>query len=370
VRILSNVQDLGPTNGITVQTMQTTVALCGRGHRVDLAYVADGPFRGDYEAAGTTLVEVPLLDLHLRGALGAARAIAPSVRSGVALGPDVIYAHRMQPLPWAVATGARARRPVVSHLHGITGCTHRVVNTLLGRRPRTVLSVSSFLRDQLVAGGFPARRVEVVHNGIDPDAYPFGDLAARTQARDALGIDQGAFVVLFYGRLDPTKGVDVLLDAVARMRDAGSGVQLLMIGSPATVDYLRAIRPRLRQPGVTWLPNRPDVVTPLHAADVVAAPSVWDEPFGRVVVEAMSTGRPVVATAVGGIPEVLTGPFARFLVPRSDPDELARRLSSLATWRTDEPGLGADCRAHVADHFTLVSMVAAIEHHLEVAAGV
>ncbi len=369
MRILSNVEDLGPTNGITVQTLQTTVALCGRGHQVDLAYVADGPFRDDYESAGVTLVEVPLLDIHLQGAFGAVRPLVASVRRVVATRPDVLYAHRMQPLPWAVATGTRVRRPVVSHLHGITGCTHRVVNALLGRRPHTVLAVSAFLRDELVAGGFPSGRVEVVHNGIDPNAYPFGGSEARTRARDALGLGQEAFVVLFYGRLDPTKGVDVLLDAVDRMRDLGTGVHLLMVGSPPTVEYLRDIRKRLREPWVTWLTNRPDVITPLHAADVVAAPSLVDEAFGRVVVEAMSTGRPVVATSVGGIPEVMTGPFARFLVPRSDPDELARCLSSLATWRTDEPGLGADCRAHVARHFSLVSMVDAIEHHLRVAAG-
>ena len=275
----------------------------------------------------------------------------------------------MQPLPWAAATATRVRRPLVSHLHGMTGCSHQVVNALLGRRPHSVLAVSAFLRDELVAGGFPAGRVEVVHNGIDPDAYPLGGAEDRIRARDALGVDQEAFVVLFYGRLDPTKGVDVLLDAVSRMRDLGTAVQLLMIGSPPTVEYLRDIRKRLREPWVTWLPNRPDVITPLHAADVVAAPSEWDEPFGRVVVEAMSTGRPVVATAVGGIPEVLTGPFARFLVPRSDSGELARRLSSLATWRTDEPGLGVDCRAHVARHFSQVSMADGIEHHLRVAAG-
>ncbi len=368
MRILTNVQDLGPTNGITVQTLQTTVALCRRGHGVTVAYVDDGPYRHEYEAAGAAVAQVPLLDLHVHGSRAASRPLAAAVRAGMATRPDVVYANRMQVLPWAVATGTGTRRPVVAHLHGFTGCTHRAVNGLLGRRVRKVLAVSAFLRGQLVSGGFPAKRLEVVHNGIDADAYPLGDLEDRTRAREEFGIDPEAFVVLFYGRLDPTKGVEVLLEAVERMRRP-PGVHLMVVGSPATVEYLKRLRPRLRNAGATWLPNRTDVVTPLHAADVVAVPSVWDEPFGRVAVEAMSTGRPVVAAAVGGLPEVLTGPFARFLFPRGDTEALAGMLSSLSGWRTAEPGLGLACRTHVERHFTLTAMVDEVEHHLQAVVG-
>ncbi len=369
MRILSNVQDLGPTNGITVQTLQTTEELCRRGHEVHVAYVEDGPFRGGYEAAGARTVEVPVLDLHLAGVPTAVGPLVSAVRTGAATHPDVVYSHRMQTLPWALATGVRARCPVVTHLHGLTGCTHRTVNAVLGRRPHSLFAVSAFLRDELVAGGFPSSRVEVVHNGIDPGDYPFGDEGDRSAARLALGIDADAFVVLTYGRMDPTKGIEVLLDATDLMRAAGTEVHLLVVGSPTTVDYLKVLRLRLRGAAVTWLPQRPDVVTPLHASDVVAVPSVWDEPFGRVVVEALSTGRPAVASAVGGIPEVLTGQFTRFLVPRGDADELARRLTELRDWRTDDPGLAAVCRGHVVRNFTLGAMVDRIEHQLEASTG-
>ena len=107
-----------------------------------------------------------------------------------------------------------------------------------------------------------------------------------------------------------------------------------------------------------------DVVTPLHAADVVVVPSVYDDPFPRTVLEAMATGRPVVASSTGGIPEELTGEFARFLVPPSDAEALRERLEAVLDWRDGEPGLGQACTAHVARHFSKASMVDAIEQRL------
>jgi glycosyltransferase involved in cell wall biosynthesis len=106
------------------------------------------------------------------------------------------------------------------------------------------------------------------------------------------------------------------------------------------------------------------VVTPLHAADVVVVPSVWDEPFGRVVIEAMATGCPVVASAVGGIPEILTGRFSSMLFPRGDARNLADRIETLAGWRTLDPSLAAACVRHVAERFSLRRSVDLIEETL------
>ncbi len=108
-------------------------------------------------------------------------------------------------------------------------------------------------------------------------------------------------------------------------------------------------------------PPGADVVVTLHAADVVVVPSTWDEPFGRTVIEGLSTGRPVLASRVGGIPEILDGPFARFLFERGDAAGLAERLRSLLHWREEEPGLGALCRSRVHQGFTLAQMVDGIE---------
>ncbi len=174
---------------------------------------------------------------------------------------------------------------------------------------------------------------------------------------------------MFFGRVVAEKGVDILVDAFAGLQGGKYGVELMVVGPQpdpvyATKTFGAAPLARIHQ-----LPMRTDVVTPLHAADVVVVPSVWDEPFGRTVIEAMSTGRPVIASAVGGIPEVLTGDFARFLVPPGDVTALRTKLGEVLDWRRREPALAAACTQHVARNFSMRAMVDAIDDRLVAAAG-
>ena len=99
----------------------------------------------------------------------------------------------------------------------------------------------------------------------------------------------------------------------------------------------------------------------LQAADLVVLPASWQEPFGRVVIEAMSAGLPVIASRVGGIPEILTGRFEPQLVPPDDAAALAAAIGRLADWRRTEPDLGAAGREHVQRHFHLTDTVDAVE---------
>ena len=90
-------------------------------------------------------------------------------------------------------------------------------------------------------------------------------------------------------------------------------------------------------------------------------PSVISETFGRVVVEAMACGTPVVASRIGGIPEILTGEFDRHLVPPGDAAALAARLEQFRGWQTRDPGLGRRCREHVERRFDLAQTIDGVE---------
>jgi glycosyltransferase involved in cell wall biosynthesis len=224
---------------------------------------------------------------------------------------------------------------------------------------------SAFTRDVWLAAGIDPDKVDVVHAGLDAAEYPEGGAAQRESARVELGIPDDVFVAVFVGRLDAEKGVEVLLEAWRRLAVTPAEALLLLVGSPvlhsdgqAYLDQLKALAPAGT---VRFLGARRDVVTPLHAADVAVVPSTWDEPFGRTVIEAMATGRPVVASRVGGIPEMLSGPFARLLFERGDSAGLATLLSGLRGWQQHDPDLGARCAAHVRDHFSVGHMVDGME---------
>ncbi len=106
------------------------------------------------------------------------------------------------------------------------------------------------------------------------------------------------------------------------------------------------------------------VVPFLQAADVVIFPSLMPEAFGRVVIEAMSTGRPVIASCIGAVPEILDGPMARFLVEPGDAGELAAAMDSILDWRTTEPELAQLCADWVAVHFPYDAHVDQLERLL------
>ncbi len=223
--------------------------------------------------------------------------------------------------------------------------------------------ISQYTADAWFAAGLDPAKVDIVFNGIDPEAYPAGGLAERTEARGALGVRDHAFVVTYFGRLDREKGVDVLLKAWRQLHLDPKRSRLLVVGSSTVTDNPQEYPDELKAlatEDVEFLGARRDVVTPLHAADVVVVPSLL-EPFGRVVIEALSTGRPVLASRVGGIPEILAGPLDRFLFEPGDADELAGLLRSTMHWRDEEPALADACVARVHQGFTLDDMVDGIE---------
>ena len=112
---------------------------------------------------------------------------------------------------------------------------------------------------------------------------------------------------------------------------------------------------------MTWLPRRDDVVSLLQAADVASVPSVWPEPLSRSIMEALACGVPVVATAVGGSPEILTGWMSSLLAQPGDADDLARHLLEVLDWRHRDPELGARCRQAAEERLSLDDEVDLIE---------
>lgn len=182
-----------------------------------------------------------------------------------------------------------------------------------------VIAVSAGMRGDLLAA-YPAidpARVSVIYNGIDADQYA---PATATDVLERLGIDPAAPTVVFVGRITRQKGVAHLLAAMAEVDD---GVQLVLCaGAPDTPEIGTEVERlvealRARREGVIWIEQmlpKPDVIQILSHATVFACPSIY-EPLGIVNLEAMACETAVVATATGGIVEVVDDGTTGLLVP-------------------------------------------------------
>jgi starch synthase len=246
--------------------------------------------------------------------------------------PHVMTAHSLEPLrPWKA-----------EQLGGGYALSSWAERTAI-ESADAVIAVSGAMRDDIL-GCYPAldpAKLHVVHNGIDTSLYKPDH---GTDVLDRLGIDTTRPYVLFVGRITRQKGVPHLLRAV---RDLDPAAQVVLCaGAPDTPEIDQEFRDlfaelsRARE-GLFWIPQmlpRPDVIQLLTHAAVFVCPSVY-EPLGIVNLEAMACGTAVVASRVGGIPEVVEDGVTGLLVSTEDDFEaqLARALDSVLA----DPGAAA-----------------------------
>ncbi len=368
MRLVTNVHIADLTGGVELNVFQISRELARRGHQVDLLYRQPGALVPEYQKFCHSVTKVPEVDYWFPdGRRGRPRQMArmvPAVGAAMLHRPQIIYGNRFTSTGWAIPAGKGARAPVVCHDHGINGGLSARRIDRLNRHVDRFVVVSQWLADVWIGLGIDPAIIDVVFNGIDPAEYPNGGAADRTQARRALDLPDEHFVVTFVGRLDREKGVDVLLRAWRQLGLGPGEATLLVVGSSTAehdADRYRSELGELATASVRFLPGRRDVVTPLNASDVAVVPSVVQESFGRTVIEAMSTGRPVLASRVGGVPEILTGPLARLLFEPGNADQLAQKLDELRGWHDDEPELGPLCRKRLLDTFTLEQTVDGVE---------
>jgi glycosyltransferase involved in cell wall biosynthesis len=355
MRILVNADALVPLGGVELSTLQVARGLSNSGHDVHLLFASDGHLREQWSTFARSMRQVRGFTVALANPLKTIHHLPQSVRAGTAVKPDVIYLNRAEQMLWARLVSARTGAPIVCHLRHHPH-SHKVVR-LMDAAVHSYLAVSEMIKREWVEVGIEPEKIAVVHNGIDVDAYP--PLSTpRAAARSALGLPASGAVTLYYGRVTRDKGIGVLLEAWARSRPRDDDT-LLIAGD--TDQATAALIAQSRLPGVRTLPRQVDVVPLLQASDIAVLPAMWEEPFGRVIIEAMSTGVPVVASRSGGIPEILTGIFERQLVRPGDAAELSRALVEFRDWRTTNPMLGQLSRAHVRENFSLQRTVEAVE---------
>jgi glycosyltransferase involved in cell wall biosynthesis len=206
--------------------------------------------------------------------------------------------------------------------------------------------------------------IEVLPNGVDLERFPFR--AARAPAPDprwppvALGMPR----VVHLARLSGQKGHRVLLEAVARLQPAFPGARYVLVGDGAEAPAIEAERARLALEPVVFLAgHRTDTAAVLAAADIVVLPSL-EEGFPNVLLEAMATGRPVVASAVGDCAAIVRDGETGYLVPPGEVAPFAERLAMLMESPALRVQMGEAARARAAAEHGAEQMIAGAERYL------
>lgn len=374
MRIVTHVLTLERLGGLEVNTLEATQALVARGHEVHVLF---GPPTGsgapqmgaELEAAGAVLHGPFPFTSTVRTAPVRVPRFLPAARLVAGLRPDVLWLQRTEQVIWGQTVSRVSRTPLVSHVHHVVNYG-RALPVLTSGVARFI-AVSEFMRQQWVMAGVHADRVDVVHNAVSATAYPPGSEADRDRTRRQLGLPADVPIALYYGQMTEAKGLGVALDAWARLRPPPGTAHLVLVGDLTMADDRRRtqVAELVAAGAATTLPSQRDVVPLLHAADLVLFPTLLAEAFGRVALEALMTHRPVLGSDIGAVPEVLSGPLARFLVPPGDPDALAEGMRRHLGWRRDEPGLGALCGAEAARRFDFGDYVTALEASLAAGAA-
>jgi glycosyltransferase involved in cell wall biosynthesis len=300
-------------------------------HQADLTYSPP-----DVRAHYIEYPGLPVLSRPFNG-FNCARHLIPHLKR---FKPDVILNYNVYPEGYAaVSAGRQLEVPVVlgaigSDLNRIPDTASRWLTRKTLQRASFVLTVSCHLREQAIRLGAAPDRTRAVLNGCDTSIFHLSD---RQAARVELGLEPDALLIVFAGWIAPTKGLRELLNAFIRLADTHGTLQLACLGEGACLGELErraqaaGLQSRVRFPGQC---KPAQVARWIAAANVFCLPS-YAEGLPNVVIEALASGRPVVASQVGGIPELVDSDCG-ILVPPRNSEALADALGQALALPWDE----------------------------------
>jgi len=340
------------TGGVERGTVEMTQAIT-EAEGIALVASAGGPMVRAIERAGGIHIELPLTSKNPWTIWQNAAALEEVIRTRRV---SLVHARSRAPAWSAWFASQRTGVPFVTTYHGAYGEDlpfKRAYNSVMARG-RIVIAASHYIADLVTRQhGVDPARIRVIPRGVDPALF---DPQAVTGARiaklaEAWSLPHDAQVVMLPGRLTGWKGHSILLDAIARL-DRPNVLPVLVGSNQGRYRYVRALQSQAERLGIAdrlrLVGQCDDMPAALMLADVVVHASVKPEAFGRVVIEAQSMARPVIASDLGGPVETVRHGETGWRVPPGDPDALA---AAIATALDLDPiakaALGQQARASV-----------------------
>ncbi len=348
--------------GITRYVLSLCQGLVQRGHDVTLASDG-GSLQYQAEEMGMTYRVLPL---HTSAEFSpqifwASRRLAKQLQQEPV---DVIHAHTRVAQVMADRVSRQLRIPYVTTWHGIY--KRRIGRILWPCAGKKTIAISGLVEEHLIKDfHLPKEQVRRVYNGINVNHYAVEpDLSILDGCRKQWGISKGEPVVGGIGRLAAgrVKGFDSLLVAVYLLKKKIPKIRVLIVGDGPRRPFLEDVVRRLKiQDQVCFVGSSSDVRIPLSIMDIFVFTSRWPEAFGLTVVEAMAAGKPVVATRVGAVPEIIRHGVDGWIIPSDDPAAIADSVTQLLNDKELAGKLGRQGRERVHQMFSLERMVKQIE---------
>lgn len=338
-------------NGATRHCLLLCRELARRGHHISLVCPPDAWIARQADRSG---IERLPSDLH-RWPADELRRIAVAARKRRI---DVLHTHMSRAHFFGVLLRMLSGIPCVATAHNRHVQLHWMLNDL-------VIAVSEATRSfhrrrNLVL----PRRIVTIHNFVEPPQTVSPDLSLRSSLRRSLGGDDSTLLLGTVGNVIPRKGLLFLVQALPRVLAQVANVRLAVIGEPVAPEYAARVKAAAARLGlaekISWAGLRPDVWQVLPALDLFVLPSL-EESLPLAILEAMAAGLPVVATAVGGIPECICHGQTGLLVPPARSDALAAAIILLLVDPARRHRLGQTARRRVLDQFSLPVQAARIE---------
>ena len=247
---------------------------------------------------------------------------------------DLIYANTQKALVVGAIASFLAGKPLVYHLHDILSLEHfsstnrRVAVSLANRFAKLIIANSQATKTAFIQAGGKEELVKVVYNGFDLEKYQInGDRV--NQLRKELNL-AGRYIVGHFSRLSPWKGQHILIEALNSCPEATA----ILVGDAlfGEDEYVEELHQQIERLGlsdrVRFLGFRRDIAELMSMCDLVVHTSTAPEPFGRVIVEAMLCGKPIIASAAGGAIELIQNERTGWLTQPGDSLELAKAIDN------------------------------------------
>jgi glycosyltransferase involved in cell wall biosynthesis len=345
--------------GAEISLLDTVTCLSRRGFPVEVLNLIDqpGPLAPALEKCGVPVHVCPVG--RFRDPRSAVRVVQWFVRHAGRF--DVALANDGRAALYTALGTAFRGLPYIWHVRDLAGSGERLARLAIRLRPAMWLANSHAVRASLIRQGCAETRIAVVHNGVDVSR--FDPARSPEPFRHELGLDRSTLLVGAVGRLVPWKALETLLEAAARPATGDAQAAYVIIGDVVTdtANHAEALRYRETLLGlrdrlglgdrVRFLGGRSDIPRVMAGLDILVHTAI-EEPFGRVLIEAMAAGTAVVASRGGGVTEIVEHGVTGYLVPPRDADAVAASIRLLADPERRST-MGRAGRERVLAHFTL-----------------